>query len=291
MSLRIEPLPRMAGHLSFMRTPRATCADLRPGMVAALGVALDSTRDGAGQTRFGPTALRETSAYFGSHFGSNMKAAMDIDRRRILDGGLKSGQLVDLGDLCVEGLDRLAAEAAIGSAAAAVSRHGALPLLLGGDLDIVPAAMAGLDATLPAATPLIQVGGHLLEDRRGRPVLRLGHAGPLRALPDTELTQRIAAVACGRRAFVALDLSAFAAPWHGMHGAAPFDGLGLRDMRRVVATLGQFPIVGIAITGLDATRCALSVVKTGQRLMLTALLDLLYRCMADDRLPRAASAA
>lgn len=289
MSLRIEPLPRMAGHLSFMRAPRATYADLRPAMVAALGVALDSTRDGAEQTRFGPTALRETSAYFGSHFSSNMKAAMDIDRRRVLDGGLKSGRLVDLGDLCIEGLDRLSAEGAIGTAIAAVSRRGALPLLLGGDLDIVPAALAGLDASLPTATPLIQVGGHRREDIRGAPVLQFVHAAQVHA-QDAELIERIDAATGGRPAFIALDQSAFAASWHGMHGAAPFDGLSLRDMRRLVAALGQFPVAGIAITGLDATRCALSVVKTGQRLILTALLDLLYSCMADMRLPRAASA-
>jgi len=38
--LRTAPLPRMAGRLSFMRAPVVGLAELRPGMIAALGVPL-----------------------------------------------------------------------------------------------------------------------------------------------------------------------------------------------------------------------------------------------------------
>ena len=307
MPLRTAPLPRMAGRLSFMRAPVVTLADLRPGMVAALGVPLDSRRGSARQTRFGPTALRETSAYFGSHFSANMQAAMDIDRRRVLEGGLMSGGLVDLGDLCLEGLDGGAADDAIGTAASAIAARGALPLLLGGDLDIVPPALDGLARGQPAGTALVQLGGPSPSAPPGTPALWLGAgapqaltdpgpaAGPAEsagAAPrrtrqhlgvDDALDERLAAATRGRRSFVVLDLSVLAAHWHGMHEHAPFDALGLRELRPVIASLGHLPLAGFAVTGLEATRSGLSTVKTGQRLILTALLDLLYRCLPAQR--------
>lgn len=306
MPLRTAALPRMAGLLSFMRAPVVGLAELRPGMIAALGVPLDGCAPGAGLTRFGPTALRETSAYFGSHFSANMQAAMDIDRRRVLQGGLMTGGLVDLGDLCLEGLAPPAAGAAIGSATAAVAARGALPLLLGGDAPLVTAALAGLDTHAGTGGPgaglaLVQLGTRDCAAPDGVPTVRLGPAGaralasaaqdgpPVRtdaaaaaaagpSLAAGEAARALlAATAQGRSLFVAFDLSALAAPWHGMNDRAGFDGLGLRELRRAVAALAALPLAGIAITGLDATRSGLSTVKTGQRLILTALLDLLYQ--------------
>ncbi len=307
MPLRIEPLPRMAGHLSFMRTPRAGFDDLQPGMVAALGLALDGTGCVAGLSRFSPTALRETSAYFGSHFSTNMKAAMDIDRRRVLDGGLMSGRLVDLGDLCVEGLAPSAVPALVASAVAAVASRRAIPLLLGGDLDLVPAALEGLRCGRPAqgddtGTPWIQLGGSPPTGRDHTPAARLActpqtaepaqsrqpsspgaewDAQRLRALPEGSLAQTLGLLTGGRPVFVGIDLGAWAAPWHGAQRDAPFDGLGLREVRRVLTAIGGLPLAGVAITGLDATRSGLSTVKTGQRLVLTALLDLLYQRLTE----------
>lgn len=326
MPLRTAPLPRMAGHLSFMRAPVLGLADLRPGMVAALGVPRDGRQPGAGLTRFGPTALRETSAYFGSHFSANMQAAMDIDQRRVLQGGLRSGGLADLGDLCLEGLDEPAAEAAIGAAAAAVAQRGALPLLLGGDSGLVGAALKGLSAQVGSASPgadlaLVQLGACDGVAPSGMPQVRLGRGGLVEASVPTAQTApkaaaqgalssdapsagpaqgvrdpagpppgaaqaasaRLRAATQGRRVFVAFDLSVLAAPWHGMHDRAGFDGLGLRELRPLMTALGDLPLAGIALTGLDATRNGLSTVKTGQRLMLTALLDLLYRCLLPTR--------
>jgi agmatinase len=300
----------MAGHLSFMRTPCVDIAQLRPGMLAALGIALDSGSPDAGITRFGPTALRETSAYFGSHFSSNMKAAMDIDRRRVLDGGLLSGCLVDLGDLCIEGLCHERAASEIAQAVAAIVSRGAMPLLLGGSLEIATAALDGLDADARDLTVLIQVGGEPIKRDGSKPVAWLAPSthseaamrpasafvndltltsAQLKATREDELLDSLGAWMAGRRAVVVLDLSAFAASWHGMHGAAPFDSLGLRDVRKLMAILGRLPTDAIAVTGLDATRSGLSTVKTGQRLLVTALLDLLYAVIAQVRASRSAS--
>lgn len=304
MPLRIEPLPRMAGHLSFMRTPCVDISQLNPGMVAALGIAMDSSRTGSAITRFGPTALRETSAYFGSHFSSNMKAAMDIDRRRVLDGGLLSGCLVDLGDLCIEALGPQCAASEIARAVAAIASRGALPLLLGGGQDIATAALDGLGSDDADVTALIQIGGESLTAAGSTPVAWLAPAAPssavnprvgarvndltlraeqLKTMQASDLLERLVACIGGHRAVVVLDLSAFSASWHGMNGAAPFNGLGLRDVRKLMAILGRLPLAAIAVTGLDATRSGLSIVKTGQRLLVTALLDLLYAVIAQAR--------
>jgi len=298
----------MAGHLAFMRAPRVVLADLAPGMVAALGVARDGTGAWAGQTRFGPTALRETSAYFGSHFSANMKAAMDIDRRRVLQGGMMTGRLVDLGDLAVEHLPATQAQAVIREAVAAVSGRGATALLLGGDLDIVPAALQGAAAGAPAAlraggVARVQLGGGVVEGEwSAAPGVRFHTAtagcvsdGVGRGAGGDELTiswvrqadpvrlrERLQQALQGWPAFVVLDLSVFAAHWHGMHAAAPLTGPGLREVRRLMEALGTLSIAGLAITGLDATRCGLSTVKTGQRLALTAVLDLLYGLLGPD---------
>ena len=237
-----------------------------------------------------------------------------------------SGGLADLGDLCLEGLDEPAAEAAIGAAAAAVAQRGALPLLLGGDSGLVGAALKGLSAQVGRTSPgadlaLVQLGACDGVAPSGMPQVRLGRGGLVEASVPTAQTApktaaqgalssdapsagpaqgvrdpagpppgaaqaasaRLRAATQGRRVFVAFDLSVLAAPWHGMHDRAGFDGLGLRELRPLMTALGDLPLAGIALTGLDATRNGLSTVKTGQRLMLTALLDLLYRCLLPTR--------
>lgn len=107
MTLRDAPTPRMAGHLPFMRAPMVAIDAVRPGQIVAFGVPIAG---GPEDTGLGPLALRETSAYFGSHFSANMKAAMDIDRRMRLDGAAIAGRLVDLGDIDFHGGAARAAE-------------------------------------------------------------------------------------------------------------------------------------------------------------------------------------
>lgn len=234
MRLREAPLPRMAGFLPFMRGATATLTALRPGMVAAFGVPA-----GTGGERDGPRALRETSSYFGSHFTANMKAAMDIDQRCVLDAAAIAGRLVDLGDLD--------SAAAVPDLVRAIAATGALPLLLGGGAGLVEPMLAGLAIGGEAPAPL-----------------RIA-ATP----PD-------AVGFAGRRVVVALDLSAIAAQWHGASAAAAFDGLSLTTARARLRQAGGFDVVGIAVTGLDPTRQGMSTVKTGQRLLVTAVLDLIY---------------
>lgn len=302
MPLRIEALPRMAGHLTFMRAPVGAVSNLEPGMIAALGIPVDARTDAGGATRFGPFALRETSAYFGSHFASNMKAAMDVDRRRVLDGAVVAGRLVDLGDLGCIGMTAAEQSDAIEGIVAAVVGQGAVPLVLGGDDGVLPAVLAGLagagangGGTSPLA--LIAFGLDVLPGWRGGPLIHLvptrepsaealrciaesggflARSAELRELRATAVMDRLAGAVGGAPVHVALDMSGFAATWHGMHQRAPFDGLSLSEARELLEAIGTLPIAGLSITGLDPTGSGLSVVKTGQRLILTAILDLIY---------------
>jgi hypothetical protein len=79
-----------------------------------------------------------------------------------------------------------------------------------------------------------------------------------------------------RPVHVALDASAIASHWHGASTRADFAGLSLSECRRLFSQLGVANIASLSITGLDPTINGLSLVKTGQRLLLTAILDLVY---------------
>jgi agmatinase len=241
MPLRDAPTPRMAGHLPFMRAPMADIDRLEPGQVAAFGVPLGC---GAQDTSLGPLALRETSVYFGSHFTANMKAAMDVDRRMVLGGAAIAGALVDLGDI---DFARIASpvEDCIASLAAAVVGRGAIPAMLGGHRASLVALRRGIETAL------------------GREV---AIASP-RARDDGGPEDAV---------LVAIDLSDVASVWHGGSVVAGFDGLTLSQTRTWLRGFGSRRVAGMAVTGLDPMRQGLSTVKTGQRLLVTAILDLIY---------------
>ena len=235
MTLLDAPLPRMAGFLPFMRARTGTLSNLKPGMVAVVGAGLDGAADDA-ETAFGPLALRETSAYFGSHFAAGMARAMDIDQRRPLRQAAVAGRLLDLGDLDPP------TPSAVQAACTAIAHQSAIPLLLGGDGSLVDACRAGLQAACPGTVQ----------------VLHLGEA------------------ACAGPIHVALDATAIGAVWHGTRHASRFDGPGLRQARIWLRAAGTLDVVGVSITGLAPARQGLSINKAGQRLLLTAILDLLY---------------
>jgi agmatinase len=288
MPLRIEPLPRMAGHLPFMRARLGSLDDLNPGMVGAFGLAsgCDSRTDLAA------LAMRETSAYFGSHFNANMKSAMDIDQRRALNSAAMAGAIVDLGDLITDpatgGFD-----AVIRRTVAGICERGALPLMLGGEQWDVAPAIAGLRSTAIASAGMAVLVICAAPDEfvlEARDVHCLVSASP-RSMANSaclpiafrDVRQRfegslgsILGHLGTRPVHVALDASALASHWHGTNRRADFDGLSLSECRTLLRKLGAANIASLSITGLDPTINGLSLVKTGQRLLLTAILDLIY---------------
>jgi agmatinase len=288
MSLRIEPLPRMAGNLPFMRGRSATLQDVRPGMVVAFGL---PTGDD-GRTDLAASAMRETSAYFGSHFNANMKSAMDIDQRRPLLGAAMVGAILDLGDLRADPATG-GFENVIRATVADIRRRGAIPLLLGGERRHAVSAFAGLRAASEASSDGIAVlmmgaAANIPDPEPGVVYCLVSEspcAGDPTCLPVAlrDLRRRFE-ISIGsilrhfgpRPIHVALDASVIASHWHGSDPKAGFDGLSLSECRTLFRRLGAAEISGLSITGLDPTINGLSLVKTGQRLLLTAILDLIY---------------
>jgi len=239
--LRDAPTPRMAGHLPFMRAPIAVVDQLAPGQVAAFGVPLASE---AQDTSLGPLAMRETSVYFGSHFTANMKAAMDVDRRMVLGGAAIAGALADLGDIDFARCKSPPADC-IATLAAAIVRRDAIPAMLGGHRASLAPLRRGIE---DAVGRNVSVASPRVRDDAG---------------PDDPV-------------LVAIDLSDVASIWHGGSVEAGFEGLTLSQTRAWLRGFGRRRVAGMALTGLDPMRQGLSTVKTGQRLLVTALLDLVY---------------
>ncbi len=253
MPLRDAPVPRMAGHLPFMRGPVRTLEEVLPGQIAVFGAGLGAgTQDAA----CGPLGLRETSSYFGSHFTSNMKAAMDVDQRRILDSAVVACQIVDLGDI---DFTRSNADpgTSIATITSAICQCGGLPMMLGGATRLAEPMRRGLESGL---------GHHVA-------------AVPLDLNPHASDEESI---------LVIVDVTAVASSWHGASPCSRFAGLSLSEMRRRLRRLGTQNLEGIAVTGLEPARAGLSTVKTAQRLLVTGVLDLIYAHL-DALLPEGSS--
>jgi agmatinase len=73
-----------------------------------------------------------------------------------------------------------------------------------------------------------------------------------------------------------LDLSSVSSELHGMSDQPVFNGMNLKLLRRVLVALANAPIATLILTGHNPTINGLSVVKTGQRLIVTALVG--YIC-------------
>ena len=308
-ALRTAPLPRMAGDLTFMRAKRATLDDLCADSLAVIGIPFERNTIAASGCRFGPRALRETTVYFGWHVNAQFSHPVDIDARKQISTSSIHDRLVDLGDVTILGQSPSAENTVIQSAIGKIHARGVSTIILGGDDSVVaPAATAhegslGLlqfGGTLPSAdgteTPL----GQLLASKRLRPSNavvvaparnpetnfavefeaaggRLLTAPNLKRLPTAEL----AGLACDLGSSVDtliehFDISIFSASLHGMTETPRFGGLTIRDMQPAITAIGQAPVSSLMVTGLNPTKNGLSVVRVGQRLIMTALLGYIY---------------
>jgi hypothetical protein len=172
-----------------------------------------------------------------------MKSAMDVDQRRVLNASAVEGRIVDLGDLDLAVRDSPSDD--IAALSAGIARRGAIPLMLGGSRRWVDPMTLGLSDAL--AAHVTAVGMH-----------------------DSDVASS------GAPMLVILDLADIASTWHGASLVSRFDGLAMREARRRLRAIGRRTVAGVAVVGLDPARQGLSTVKTGQRFLVTALLDLLY---------------
>ena len=130
MPLRSAPLPRMAGHLSFMRAQTKAICDVRPGDLAVLGLPFEDTSAPYAGQSLAPRALRETSVYFGWHANPQFSHPVDIDARQdIQTDGLHERFVRPW--RYIAGPDD-AVHAALKSATSQINRNGACAIILGG---------------------------------------------------------------------------------------------------------------------------------------------------------------
>ena len=315
MSLRTTPLPRMAGDLTFMRAKRATIEELGPDNLAVLGAPLERNWGPKSGCRFGPRALRETSVYFGWHANPQFSHPVDIDARKRIDTSSIHDRLVDVGDVAMNDAAGDGGKQAIGMTIAAIRARGAASILLGGDDEVVAPAISGLRTENPSALIQIggiapSCGRDIMNDRSSasRPVaagdvtlastlfvapaqvptaefctdlakaggqlIEAKHLSGMRPETISDISTRLAAET-GTLA-VHLDLTALSAPLHGMSNTPRFDGLSVAVLQNALGAIGQAPVDCFIITGLNPTLSGLSIVKTGQRLLVTLLLGFIY---------------
>ena len=270
MPLRSAPLPRMAGHLSFMRAQTKAISDVRPGDLAVLGVPFeDTSAPHAGQS-LAPRALRETSVYFGWHANPQFSHPVDIDARQNISTDGLHERLCDLGDMSRGSED--AVHAALSAAIRQISGNGACAVILGGS--------DRLSETVQSALPMCQTAqlGGTPRDAGDFYIAPLTESTPSTwtsnaAMQLAELTEWRDT---SRPLFVRFDLSVFETSLSALCDQPRLGGCDLETVSHWLSVLGQLDVSAIMLTGLNPSRPGMGVVKVGQRLMVTALLAFIY---------------
>ena len=315
MSLGTTPLPRMAGDLTFMRARRATIQELSPVHLVVVGAPIERNWGPKSGCRFGPRALRETSVYFGWHANPQFSHPVDVDARNRIDTTSIHDRLVDIGDVSLDHAGADGGKQSIRMTIAAIQARGAASILLGGDDEVVAPALSGLNdnnpcaliqiggilpssgrdiengkssaahpvagggvalaSTLfiaPAQFPTVEFLGDLT--KAGGQLLDAKQLGSMNSEKIEDISKDLATRA-GTLA-VHLDLSALSAPLHGMSNTPRLYGLSVAVLQNALTAIGQAPVDCFIITGLNPTMSGLSIVKTGQRLLVTLLLGFIY---------------
>mgnify|MGYP002700534043 FL=1 len=317
MPLRTAPLPRMAGHLSFMRSVRAKVEDLSSGTLAVIGVPMEGSKNLKSGARFSPLSIRETSVYFGWYANPQFSNPINIDEHEVFDTSSINERLFDLGDIPILGQTKLKAEELINHSIAQVYNRNATSIVLGGDSTIIAPVSRGIANGNSVA--YIQIGGKTpgtsntkLDHHSSLALDSLLASGEVKLAdttilapaenPTVEFLQELSGA--GAKIFsscqledmsskeiadlsltlsnrelpviVNLDLSSVSSELHGMSEQPVFSGMNLKLLRQVLVALASAPIATLILTGHNPTINGLSVVKTGQRLIVTALVG--YLC-------------
>jgi arginase family enzyme len=123
-------LVRPSEEHTFLRCPEGTLDDLRPGMVAVVGVPFDATKITRPGAKDGPNAIRQGTAAAAARLQGDGLVDLDRDVRITLH---RPSPVVDLGNLVLAPTDVAAMIERVSATVAAIIRRGAFPLVLGGD--------------------------------------------------------------------------------------------------------------------------------------------------------------
>jgi agmatinase len=270
MPLRSGPLPRMAGHLSFMRAQGKAVCDVRAGDLAVLGLPFeDTSAPHAGQS-LAPRALRETSVYFGWHANPQFSHPVDIDARQDIQTDGLHERLCDLGDIS-QGNDK-EIQAAVRMTTLQITKNCASAIILGGGDELAEAVKSALPN---CQTALL---GGVSRDEHDFQIAPLCQG--LVTIGDLDTPAKLMAFSKWRDKskplFVRFDLSVFETSLSALCDRPRLGGCNLDTVAQWLATLGQHEVSAIMLTGLNPSRPGMGVVKVGQRLMVTALLAFIY---------------
>jgi agmatinase len=270
MPLRSAPLPRMAGHLSFMRAQTKEICDVRPGDLAVLGIPFEDTSAPYAGQSLASRALRETSVYFGWHANPQFSHPVDIDARQAIQTDGLHERLCDLGDISPGPEDGI--HAALKVATSHISRNGACAVILGGSdrlSETVQSALPNCQTAQLGGTPRDAHDFHIAP-------LPNGCASTGRSDTAPQLTRLSQWRDASKPLFVRFDLSVFETSLSALCDRPRLGGCDLDTVAQWLSALGQHEVSAIMLTGLNPNRPGMGVVKVGQRLMVTALLAFIY---------------
>ena len=270
MPLRSAPLPRMAGHLSFMRAQTKAISDVRPGDLAVLGVPFEDTSAPYAGQSLAPRALRETSVYFGWHANPQFSHPVDIDARQDISTDGLHERLCDLGDFSMGAED--AVHATLRAVVTQINKIGACAVILGGS--------DHLSEKVQGALPMCQTAqlGGKPRDASGFHIAPVSESTTLTKTSNSarQLTELTEWRNTSRPLFVRFDLSVFETSLSALCDQPRLGGYDLDTVSHWLSALGQLDVSAIMLTGLNPSRPGMGVVKVGQRLMVTALLAFIY---------------
>jgi arginase family enzyme len=148
---------------TFLRAPRASAADLKPGDVGVLGIGHELTKISRPGVAYGPRAIRDATQMV--DWGGELYAAEDygngfVDIVRETAYRYKRTGIYDLGDVPV-GPDLDINRERIRKAVGDVARAGALPMILGGDHYLTHPAATGVADAEPGKLAFLSLDMHM----------------------------------------------------------------------------------------------------------------------------------
>ncbi len=267
MPLLDAPLPRMAGRLSFMRATCGSLEDVRPGGIAVVGLPVGDAEAARSGQSLAPRGLRETSVYFGWHANPQFQHPIDVDDRRAISAAGIFERMIDLGDLRAASMPR-----ALRDVQTCLWARQASAIYLGGTAALLDAFVA---PDLDLRT--VRLGGEgVAGDLTLAPVSGPGLApDPTRTRKDVQ-AMLATHIGPSRRAIAIFDLSVFATSLSGLCDRPRLGGCALAEVALWLSALGASRVSAVFLTGLNPTLSGMGIIKTGQRLMVTALLSFVY---------------
>ncbi|MDO9407820.1 arginase family protein [Patulibacter sp.] len=157
-----QPSPAIQGD-TFLRSPRATAADLGPGDVGVIGIGHELTKISRPGVAYGPAAIR--AATHQVDWGGSEYAAPDHGNGFV---DITTGRsfvyhregVYDLGDVLV-GPDLNVNRERIREAVGAIAKAGAMPMILGGDHYLTHPATTGVVDADPGKLAFLSLDMHM----------------------------------------------------------------------------------------------------------------------------------